>query len=77
MHPQHPSDCHPDLQEERLLALADFFASTRSVVAALHDPLVQAFQHWMDTPACDYNEKGRPRSRARPFTLPFLPIVRD
>lgn len=36
---QHPSDCHPDLQEEHLLALAHFFASTRSGVAALHDPL--------------------------------------
>lgn len=39
MQPQYPSDCHPDLQEERLQVLADFFAGTRSSVAALHDPL--------------------------------------
>ena len=39
MHPQHPSDVHPDLTDERLQALATFFASTRSAVAALHDPL--------------------------------------
>lgn len=37
--PQQPSDCHPDLQADRLLALAQFFASTRSAVVALHDPL--------------------------------------
>lgn len=37
--PERPQDCHPDLQEDRLLSLADFFASTRSAVVALHDPL--------------------------------------
>jgi hypothetical protein len=35
--PQKPSDCHPDLQEDRLAALAQFFASTRLGVASLHD----------------------------------------
>lgn len=34
-----PSDIHPDLTDERLQTLASFFASTRSAVAALHDPL--------------------------------------
>ena len=37
--PEQPHQCHPDLQEDRLLALAQFFASTRSAVVALHDPL--------------------------------------
>jgi hypothetical protein len=37
--PERPSNCHPDLQEDRLLTLAQFFASTRSTVTALHDPL--------------------------------------
>lgn len=36
--PEHPHHCHPDLQEERLLTLAQFFASTRSQVVSLHDP---------------------------------------
>lgn len=35
--PQKPSDCHPDLQEDRLSMLAQFFASTRMGVASLHD----------------------------------------
>jgi hypothetical protein len=39
MQPERPSYVHPDLTEERLQALATFFASTRSAVAALHDPL--------------------------------------
>lgn len=39
MQPQRPSDVHPDLTDERLQALANFFARTRSTVAALHDPL--------------------------------------
>lgn len=34
-----PSDCHPDLLQERLEELAQFFASTRTQVASLHDPL--------------------------------------
>ncbi|PTQ77348.1 hypothetical protein C8R21_1535 [Nitrosospira multiformis] len=38
-HCENPHDYHPDLQEERLLALAQFFASTRSAIVALHDPL--------------------------------------
>ena len=37
--PLQPIDCHPDLQIERLEALAQFFASTRAEVAALHDAL--------------------------------------
>jgi hypothetical protein len=37
--PEHPHECHPDLQEERLLSLAQFFACTRSAVVSLHDPL--------------------------------------
>jgi len=37
--PEFPHDYHPDLQEDRLLALAQFFANTRSAVVALHDPL--------------------------------------
>lgn len=37
--PENPQDCHQDLQEERLLSLAQFFASTRSAVVSLHDPL--------------------------------------
>ena len=37
--PENPQDCHPDLQEERLLTLAQFFATTRSNVVSLHDPL--------------------------------------
>lgn len=36
---EHPSDCHPDLTYERLQALAQFFASTRAKVVALHEPL--------------------------------------
>jgi hypothetical protein len=32
-----PSDCHPDLQDSRLGALAQFFAATRSNTAELHD----------------------------------------
>lgn len=39
MQPQRPSDVHPDLTDERLQSLANFFATTRSSVAALHDPL--------------------------------------
>lgn len=39
MQPLRPSDVHPDLTDERLQALASFFANTRSAVAALHDPL--------------------------------------
>ena len=39
MQPQRPSDVHPDLTDERLQALATFFASTRRTVIALHDPL--------------------------------------
>lgn len=37
--PESPQHCHPDLQEDRLLALAQFFASTRSTVVSLHEPL--------------------------------------
>lgn len=37
--PKNPQDCHPDLQEEHLLSLAQFFAATRSAVVSLHDPL--------------------------------------
>jgi len=36
--PSKPSDCHQDLQDDRLLALAQFFASTRSELVSLHDP---------------------------------------
>ena len=32
-----PSTCHPDLSEERLQALAQFFAQTRADTADLHD----------------------------------------
>jgi len=39
MQPERPSNVHPDLTDERLQALATFFASTRSSVVALHDPL--------------------------------------
>lgn len=39
MQPERPSNIHPDLTDDRLQALANFFASTRSAVAALHDPL--------------------------------------
>lgn len=37
--PETPQHCHPDLQEDRLYVLAQFFASTRSGVVSLHDPL--------------------------------------
>jgi hypothetical protein len=39
MQPERPSNVHPDLTDDRLQALANFFATTRSTVAALHDPL--------------------------------------
>lgn len=32
-----PSDCHPHLTDDRLMLLADFFASTREQVMSLHD----------------------------------------
>ncbi|UVW30600.1 hypothetical protein [Massilia sp. H6] len=38
MQPERPSNVHPDLTDERLQALATFFANTRSSVASLHDP---------------------------------------
>lgn len=38
MQPIQPSDCHPDLEVERLLALAQFFASKRLEVVSLHAP---------------------------------------
>lgn len=35
--PLKPSECHPDLTEDRLTLLADFFANVCSEVALLHD----------------------------------------
>jgi hypothetical protein len=37
--PERPCDCHFDLQDDRLQLLAQFFASTRSALVALHDPI--------------------------------------
>lgn len=38
-HPEHPHDYHPDLKEDRLLTLAQFFADTRREIVALHEPI--------------------------------------
>ena len=37
LEPSNPTDCHPDLQWERLELLANFFAGVCSKVAELHD----------------------------------------
>ena len=69
-----PCDCHPDLQEDRLLALADFFASTRSTVVSLHDPMsgddgwslgCRSFSRW----------KNQLLSKAKSGDWPWLGII--
>lgn len=37
--PSSPCDCHPDLAEDRLQLLAQFFAETRAAIVELHEPL--------------------------------------
>src|SRR4030066_2347337 len=69
-----PCDCHPDLQEDRLLALAHFFASTRSTVVSLHDPMsgddgwslgCRSFSRW----------KNQLLSKAKSGDWPWLGII--